>query len=301
MDLRPLESLMWRAPSAHNTQPWTLIYGDDSIEVCWDPAYALPAADPTGRDLRLSMGAFVETALIAARDLSFEAELAGHRVGWLVAGRYETDFTSADLRDRRTNRGPYEAGRLRESIVADLNELATVHVLDTRQVAGLMVDADRHMFSSVPITDELRQWLRLTPTHPSYDRDGLTDRALALSRTEAVGLRTALALHRPLHRVGLPAALAAASRSLLAYDGSVLVLEGPSDPAGQVEAGRALMRLWLTLTRYGLACHPLSQIIDCLATRTTLAATLGTDPARLLHVARVGRPLVHATVSPRRK
>lgn len=301
MDLRRLESLIWRAPSAHNTQPWTLTYRQDRIEVGWDPGCALPVADPTGRDLRLSMGAFVETALIAARDIAYQPDLAGQRIGWLVDGTYDTDFIADDIRDRRSSRGPYEPGRLDASIVAELSQLATVHVLDTRQVAKLMVDADRHMFSSVPITNELRHWLRLTPKHPSYARDGLSDRALALSRGEALCLRAALALHRPLHRVGLPAVLAAASKSLLAYDGSVVVLEGPADPKGQIEAGRTLMRLWLTLTRHGLASHPLSQIIDSPTTRAALATTLGTDPSRLLHITRVGRPLTPAVVSPRRK
>jgi hypothetical protein len=54
--LRALEPDFWRAPSAHNTQPWVLRYHDTSAEIGWDPACTLPAGDPTGRDLRLSLG-----------------------------------------------------------------------------------------------------------------------------------------------------------------------------------------------------------------------------------------------------
>ncbi|RQX56745.1 nitroreductase, partial [Micromonospora chalcea] len=78
MDLaafRALEPLCWRAPSAHNTQPWRLRYERWAITVGWDPADTLPAGDPTGRDLRLSLGAFVETCLIVAAD-------AGLRLDW---------------------------------------------------------------------------------------------------------------------------------------------------------------------------------------------------------------------------
>lgn len=52
MDLaafRGLEPLCWRAPSAHNTQPWRLRYERWAVTVGWDPADTLPAGDPTGR------------------------------------------------------------------------------------------------------------------------------------------------------------------------------------------------------------------------------------------------------------
>jgi hypothetical protein len=48
------------------------------------------------------------------------------------------------------------------------------------------------------------------------------------------------------------------------------------------------MRTWLTLARWGLAVHPLSQLIDCPETASRLADRVG---ARPLAVFRVGRPL----------
>jgi hypothetical protein len=308
-----LEPIIWRAPSAHNTQPWTLNYQDHAIKIGWDPACALPAGDPTGRDLRLSLGAFVETALIVAGSaglpVDFKPDFGDHRVGWLIdaAGPYSSPFYAATIRDRASNRGAYEPGQLDESVLAELDALAgeaggSVRALRTRDLAGLLYEADRHLFSSVPVTRELADWVRLTPNHPSYARDGLSDRALALSRTEAAGLRAALAVHRPLHRVGLATALAAASKSLLAYDGSVIVLAGPaeSDEETQLTFGRVLMRMWLTLSRHGLASHPLSQLIDATSTRHQLAERLGVAAPQLLHIARVGRPLTPAPHSPRR-
>ncbi len=149
---------------------------------------------------------------------------------------------------------------------------------------------------------ELRSWLRLTPRHPSYRRDGLTDRALALSRRQATGLRAALAWYPPLRRLGLPRALAAASRGLLDYEGQVVVLAAAPahGPASQVAMGRVLMRQWLALSQAGYATHPLSQLIDCPRTRDTLAGRLGiTDPARLISVYRAGRPVGHTVRSAR--
>ena len=86
-DVRRLEPQFFRAPSAHNTQPWLLEYRPDRVELRFDPARALPAGDPTRRDLLLSLGALAEAVLIAASaaDIALEFEpafdLESRRVG----------------------------------------------------------------------------------------------------------------------------------------------------------------------------------------------------------------------------
>ncbi|MGW6500440.1 hypothetical protein [Nonomuraea angiospora] len=299
--LRPLEPDFWRAPSAHNTQPWTLTYTDDGAEVGWDPARALPISDPTGRDLRLSLGAFVECCLIvcagAGLSVGFRPDPGPRRVGVLYAAAqpYRTPFTTADVRARGANRGEYHPGRLPDPLVA---ELTGMRRLACRDLADLLHAADLHQFGDREVTRELRAWLRLTRRHRRYLLDGLTDRALSLSRAEAIGLRASLALYPALRPLGLPRVLAGASRDLLDYDGDVLVLVGAVED--ELELGRVLMRHWLTLSAHGYATHPLSQIIDCEPTRRTLADRLGVaDPRTLLHVARVGRPASPATPSSR--
>jgi hypothetical protein len=137
---------------------------------------------------------------------------------------------------------------------------------------------------------ELRDWLRLHPRHPRYALDGLTDRALALPRVQARLFGAALRCYPLTRRLGLPALLAAADRHLLRDDGSVLVLT-TTPGEDRVTAGRRLLRTWLTLSRQGLAVHPLSQFVDCPATAARLGERTGTDDGRPLAVFRVGRPL----------
>jgi hypothetical protein len=309
--VRRLEPDFWRAPSAHNTQPWTLDYREDSIEVGWDPTRALPAGDPTGRDLRLSLGAFVETCLIVCASAGLAVDFAAdpdertHRIGRLVgtAQPYRTPFDTAAIRARTTNRGAYLPGPVPTADLATLDGVfgGRVVALPSRDLAPLLGAADRHLFGDADAAGELRSWLRLTPRHPRYHQDGLTDRALDLGRAEATGLRVALRALPVLRRAGLPRLLAAAARGPLHADGTVLVLMGPADASAQVELGRGLMQMWLTLFAAGLACHPLSQIIDCGPTRTRLAGMLGVaDPDRLLHITRVGRPAGPAPRSARR-
>ncbi|MEU4779914.1 nitroreductase [Micromonospora sp. NPDC023633] len=312
---RALEPLCWRSPSAHNTQPWRLDHRPGAIRVGWDQAYTLPAADPSGRDLRLSLGAFVETCLVVAADaglgMEFVADhcVAERRVGWLRASphRYDTPFNAAQVLTRRTHRGRFSAGPDAE-VVAAADAVArasggTVRAVpDAGLLARLLRVADRQTYADPAVVGELRSWLRLTPAHPHYHADGLTDRCLGLSGREATALRVALAAYPALRRLGLSRLLAAASGNPLALGGAALVLVGPpgTDDATQVEFGRVLARTWLTLHAAGLAAHPLSQLVDAPDTRETLGALLGVAPERLLHVARVGRPVGPAAPSARR-
>jgi hypothetical protein len=315
--MRRQEPEFWRAPSAHNTQPWVLRPVAAGLEVGWDPARTLPAGDPSGRDLRLSLGAFIEVCLIVAAD-------AGLATGWgpdfsepaRRAGRlvptlspYRSPFTAENVRKRQTNRGPYEASRLPAEVIdllaADAASAGgTLHHLRGEDVARLLPEADRHLYGTPAVATELREWLRLTPSHPRYEEDGLTDAALGLRRAEAVGLRAILspAAYPLLRRVGLARLLAATSPKPLGGDQSVLVLESGTAPEEQVELGRSLVRQWLLLSGAGYATHPLSQLIDCDGTRVRLAELAGAeDPVRLLAVFRAGTAAGAAPRSARRR
>jgi hypothetical protein len=285
--LRARESAFRRAPSAHNSQPWTVDYGPDEVVIGFDPARSLPRSDPDGRDLLLGIGAFVETCLIVAADagLAVTSVPAGPHLVRLVPAPapYLTAFTTADVEGRRVARGPYQPGVVEPAILAAL-EPGIVHV-PSRALADDLAVADRWLFTTPPVTRELREWVRLNPRDPRYHRDGLTDEALGLSRAEARLLEAALRMPPVARRFGLGALLAASGRNLLRYDGSVLVLTDRGEDVR--EAGRRLMRTWLALARHGLAVHPLSQLLDCPATAARLTARIGTTP---LAVFRAGRP-----------
>ncbi|GAA3239419.1 hypothetical protein ACFO1B_09525 [Dactylosporangium siamense] len=298
---RELEDDCRRAPSAHNTQPWLPQYTSDSIDIHWDPARALPDSDPTRRDLFLSLGAFVETSLIVAASagLPVRAEIAVDHAT-LRAARllpapevYDTPFTVESVRQRRCARGGYAPGTLDPQTLAGLG--ADLRQVPTRELAGPLAEADRWMFGTPAVVDELRAWMRLSPKHPRYHLDGLTDRAMALSRVEATGLAAMIGprAYRLTRRLGGPALLAAASKGLLRYDGSVLILVGSAvTPEAVIAHGRELVRVWLALSERGLHVHPLSQLLDCAATSARLAARLDLAPDESpLAVFRTGRPL----------
>ena len=307
-DLRELERLeprFWRAPSAHNTQPWLLSYGPDRVELAYDPARALPVGDPTQRDLLLSLGAFVETVLIVAVDagipVGFEPSFdpARQHVGAFVAPAepYPTPFTADDVERRQTSRLPYRPERLSAGVLAEarsrLSADAELHELPTRDLVELVEEADRHLYGSPEIVAELRAWLRLSPRDPRYELDGLSYECLGLSRFEAaaVGLLLRPAPYRVVRSLSLHRRFSASTTSLLEGEGSALVLTAEArSPEHVLAQGRSLCRVWLALGRHGSFTHPLSQILDCPATARKLSSRLGvTAERRVLSVFRAGR------------
>ena len=69
-EVRDIVATAVRAPSLHNTQPWTFRLTASGIELRADLRRQLPATDPTGRELLISCGAAL-----------FGARLAIHRLG----------------------------------------------------------------------------------------------------------------------------------------------------------------------------------------------------------------------------
>jgi hypothetical protein len=303
--LARLEPQFWRAPSAHNTQPWLLEYGPDAIKLVYDPERSLPVGDPTQRDLLLSLGAFAETVLVVAAGegipLAFEPgfEPPRYRAGRFVGASepFRTPFTADDVARRQTSRLPYAPERLRADVLAEarsqLSDDAQLHELAARDLVELVQEADAHLYGSPEVVAELRAWLRLSPRDPRHALDGLSYECLALSRLEAaaVGILLRPGPYRLARGLGLHRRFGASTTSLLEREGSALVLTArAASPEDVLRHGRTLHRVWLALARRGLYTHPLSQILDCPATEPKLASQLGvTVERRVLSVFRAGR------------
>ncbi|UZN04528.1 hypothetical protein [Cellulomonas sp. S1-8] len=190
-----------RAPSAHNTQPWSARVVDGRIEVAVVPDRVLAAGDPSCRDLLLSLGAWVECVAVAAaadgRGVVVAATPHLDRLADLPvrgpadadapvlvlrpdATPYATPFTPDDVRERRTYRGRLEAAPdLRVDAPPLPPGLALLQV-DDPAMRHLVRLGGAWTASRPAVAAELVRWLRLGPAHPRYAQDGMTDRMLLL-------------------------------------------------------------------------------------------------------------------------
>ena len=173
------------------------------------------------------------------------------------------------------------------------------------------------------VARELAHWLRLHPAHPRYDVDGLNNRVLGVPtvasrlvapftrnrrlREAAVRVVTPVGelwrrvlLEVPVSAAGEDAPAAATAFALVA-DTKLLELGSGADatrildsplglpPERVLEAGRALMRLWLLATARGAAFSPASEVIDSSLAQGELRYRLGLSRRDVpLFVTRVG-------------
>lgn len=350
VDARLLETILRtaaQAPSAHNTQPWDPRIVDGGVDLHVAHGRTLPESDPTGRDTLLALGAWTEAARVAAEaegrtlDVTLLPGLddpavtvrgsAATPVARLTLGvpaaagaTVEADAERRALGDRLTYRGRTHAvpGFLAEAsgVVPKWIRLVPVASGDLQHFASLgTADA----FTRPGVAEELASWLRLSPAHPKYEVDGLSDLTLLLPApvarlgaavTRRRRLRDTAArsarrggdlLRRLLLELHLdaPGAAADAEHFVLVVEAKELdlgrgieltrVLNHPLGvPASVVfEAGRVLMRVWLLAARRGASFSPHSQVLDSSLAAGELQFRLGLARRDLpLFVASVGRP-----------
>jgi hypothetical protein len=307
-----------RAPSIHNTQPWSFTASGDVLGVHTDPERALSVLDPSGRQRIISCGVAVEFAVVALRAVGRDADVellpdpADEDLLATVRAERPHDPTDDDrglaaaIAQRHTERAPFEPrtvpaaalDRLQaeagafgvwvKPITESEEEVATVFLISRAEELEQGEPAYRK---------ELEQWLRTDPGAPDGvpvgavpSGDPATRAANWLIRDFVVGTRTP-AEHpspnpdEPPPRVERPAVLLMGTMN--------------DDRRAWLEAGRALGRVLLRATEADLVASPLTQALDWPATRRQLTSRLSLvgHPQMLL---RLGYPAQRGTPSGRR-
>lgn len=293
-----------RAPSAHNAQPWRLaVTPDGRYQLHYNHLDYLPY-DPGDRDAYLAIGAFLETAALAAQrhnlhmsvNPSFQRQGSDLLVGSLQFSPLPPgavpDALAGPAAERRTNRHAYDRTPLPDPLRAQLTGLGCV-LAPPRAMARLVARASALSWKDPRFVADLGRWTSADPAAPA----GMTPAGLPLTRLEWAMLQLAIRAGR----LPAPVALAYASRDirLLARAQAVAVL-GAADlnPATVVDAGRSLLRCWVTIAAAGFACHPISIAVDRPETAPMVAAVTGLPVP--VAVFRIGHPRRPAPVSNRR-
>lgn len=296
------------APSVHNIQPtrWRLV-GGDALLLLEDIERRLPAADPTGHDVRLSHGAAVEGLSLALGRHGLriveiepvtEAAISGDLlpVARIVTAAGGALDPLADLVASRISwRGGFRAfGPASEAALDGLAASSTDLLLvrdppAVGEIARLADEAGFHFLCDDAHRAELLRWMRLSRSDPAYLRDGLSAEAMAMPGVVAVGTRLVLGpLFPPLRRLGLAATLASERGK---FTNSAIALFHRPEGEDPLATGRAFYRAWLMLTAQGLAACPVSVLADWPASNRRLVERHGVPAGRrLVNVFRLGVP-----------
>jgi len=270
-----------RAPSLHNSQPWTFRLRDGAIEVRADPSRQLVVADHGGWAVRLACGAATLNARLALAANGTPAEVIlrpDHTEPELIArltpGRrrsptyLERDLCAAIPR-RYSNRQPFWPDAVPAEIRSRLIEAARTESAWLELLVGqtaltgfaeLAQSADRVLRRDPRYQSELVGW--------AY-ADGAPDGVPVAAGAPAAEPQDMLPQRSFTQRVRAP------GRD---YEPEPLVaIVGTTGDAAadQIVAGQALQRILLTATDAGLATSMMSQPIEVPAARDQLRRSLG--------------------------
>ncbi len=304
-EARELAAEAARAPSVHNVQParWRFLPGGEVL-LFRDVTRTLPAADPSGHDVLLSMGAAFEGMALALskRGIALVERERGETPREpgleLVARAALVDGAAVDsladwVPQRRAFRGvfaPVVGGEL--SGLADSADVKVV--VDRASIRELAARYDRSSlgFLRQPVyLRELYDWCRFSPRHPRWDRDGLNADCLALSTVERIAASWLL---RPrvfavLRRLGLGGLVISEAAQIRSAAAVVLLLALRAQPP--FATGRRFYRLWLEITALGLVLVPMSALTDDPVEAERLAAAHDVPAThRVVNAFRIGKP-----------
>lgn len=292
-----------RAPSAHNTQPWKLIWHENELQVCVPEHRMLPAVDPEGADTLYALGAMLENLMLTLHQLGFEGK-------YVVAEKWQFNEPTIILRwrprgskadsplyrmipIRRTSRVPYLDEPIPSGVLKDIEEAARparLYVLmdwaAKDEIRFLTAAAGTRALQNERYASELYRWMRFSRCDPGWYQDGLNAECMGWNRIEA-------ALARQLLRPSVIRVLAKLWFTRWLYTN--IDQQAPFAPAlcllttqdssfgGRVQAGRSLQRVWLTAAAHGLVTHPLSAAVDDARSRGRVLALFAV-PAGETHI-----------------
>jgi nitroreductase len=311
--LRPVAHAIQRAPSRSNSQPWKIRQAtSQELEIAVDDERRLRARDPRGFYTFASIGCAVEAANAVARTQWMPVEdlkVPGkrHAVGTIEVHELRKDYLSRKglVGVRQTLRRGFDAGTISRELgdisgVVSGESSAQVHVIDDKRriqvLARLTNEAvTRNLRDATWIFDAVR-WFRGSRREFDWDETGIPIPALGVEAWLNVFVRAGKRMPGLFDRLRSPKTVTWIARQterlVCASGGLVLVTAQDDEFASAVDAGRALMALWLVATRLGLNVHPMSATAEVGEVRSDLLDAFGCDSSRRpLCVVRVGRPI----------
>ena len=263
------------APSADNMQPWEFRKNGDAIEVFHAVQRMLPT-DVSGMFTWVSIGAAIQNIVVTSAAHGFEPDVeyispgnTGQPVAVIRLSPGTVDDSLAEwIPQRATNRNNFKPLPLEDSVISGLTQSingldAGIHWMTEPKGFRLMASMDANSsfirLEHKPLHDELFDILRFSRMQVEASRYGLDYESIGIPAV-AVFIARQLrywSVNKTVSKSGIGRLVAKKlSMRLLKAGALCLVTAKRRDPAGYMEAGRAMEQLWLAATAKGLSTHP---------------------------------------------
>ena len=266
------------APSGHNTQPWTVRILNENHWVLGTAASRwLPGIDPDNREMLISLGAFLENLILAARQYGYTvktqliAENAQEQTIMditFIKGFVSGAVDCSNIELRRTIRSSLLPKLLApediELVLAEHQETwfyFPQQSAEGQYLAVKTLEANKIQTYNEAAQMELAKWIRWSNRDIMKFRNGLTAETMeieGLSRWYAKNFYSEKSVLTDDFR---QATIEKIKEQTAAGSGWLLITSRTSVQE-LIDVGRKLERMWLTLREHKIAIHPMNQLIE---------------------------------------
>jgi len=280
------------SPNPHNKQPWIIkLTGPTEFELYVDPERLLPATDPYFRQIHIGQGTFLETAVIAASGLGYDADISLFpqgtysntqilnkpvaRVSLTANTAVKVDPLFASLLSRHSNKREYNQQALTQSQVSELtrfnaeNNHNPLTLVDSpaakKQLEKILTQAMQIEVGNKARDEETIKMFRFNKAEVEKYRDGFGTAQAGLS-----GLKRLFVENFILSREGVEKdptefgeQAVTMTQKTAESTGTFAWITSPSNSRiDQINVGREYCRINLKTNAMGLAQHPMSQVLQ---------------------------------------
>ena len=267
------------APSSHNAQMWKVSYSvsRSAFTVMLDRSRALRKVDPLDREGYISIGAYVQTMEVALDAFGYSPvveimEKNGEAVATVTLRAFGSAVPDkariALLEQRHTDKRNFKINAIddqaRAAILATDQAALSFIPRGSESYAYLqegIVKAMEKQSANQEKRNELSDWLRYSDKERDAKRDGLPAEQLGITGIKKFFyyffVDKEYAQGDSYAKQGVDM-----TREQAENNAGFFILTGGNTPEELIRTGMSLQKAWLMATRYQVAIHPMSQLLE---------------------------------------
>ncbi len=300
-DLTSLINYAVKAPSGHNTQPWTFRIEGNTIEIHPDLSRALPVVDTDNHALYISLGCAAENIVIAAAEQAKAASVNiiddGRSPAYLSitvdeAGSAKPGDLFRYIEFRQCTKNKYEQRPVSDQEIGELKMAVSFTGIglmmfttpeEINRIRPFIIEGSNRQFKNRQFVNELVSWIRFSKREATHKRDGVWGASMGMPGT---GRLLGSIVMKKL--VGANSEAKRWHKMIDATAGLALFTAKENDTEHWVKMGRAFQRFGLTATKLNISHAHVNMPCEEPEVRYKMAEQLGLENRHPLLLIRFG-------------
>ena len=291
------------APSAHNTQMYSVVIYPDSnkVKISLDDSRLLKVADPFKREALISLGAYVRALEIAYLAYGYKTETKVKENS--ICLNYAKQPHALDeakknnlltlMQKRHTDKREFKRDCIEPKVLNEISssfpstQYLAYNTNEYEFFKESFIKAFTEQAYNHSVANELSSWMRFSDSEAKAHKDGLPAEQLGITGIKKF-FYYAFMDHDSVATDSFAKKSIEIAKTQALHCAGYLVLKSKSDNFNElIETGKTLYDLMLYLTKHNLAIQPLSAALEAPHTRELLSLKLNTKD-KLQMILRLG-------------